>query len=318
MGRPKSMPFEPLLPRIPTLVMPTRVGAVEGPTRGQARGIGWRKTTAGFYVPSIVETTCVEQRILEQGHRMTGGVVTGWASLRLHRAAYFDGIARDGVTVLPVPLLENGQRLTPGPGRRILRSTVAETDVEVFRGVLRCATVPRALLDALRLEPDDREAVVAIDMCLAAGLVTIAGFQRYLHGQRGKPGVRRALMLVPQCDARSRSPQESRLRLIWEHDAGWGRPLCNVDVCDANGVFIGRPDLLDPVRGVVGEYDGAEHRSRSRHARDVTREEGFRKAGLEVVTVVGEALHDIPTLVARLHQAEARARDRPRSFLWRE
>ena len=32
------------------------------------------------------------------------GAVTGWAACRLHGAAFFDGLAPDGVTPLPVPL----------------------------------------------------------------------------------------------------------------------------------------------------------------------------------------------------------------------
>lgn len=108
------------------------------------------------------------------------------------------------------------------------------------------------------------------------------------------------------------------MRLVWAYDAGWGRPLCNVDVFNATGRFIGRPDLLDPDRGVVGEYDGAEHRTRARHSRDVARESDFRHAGLEVVTVVGEDLKDTSTLVSRLRRAEARARGRGRTFTWRQ
>ena len=40
------------------------------------------------------------------------------------------------------------------------------------------------------------------------------------------------------------------------------RPLCNVPVFDRFGQHIGTPDLLDPVAGVVGEYDGALHLER--------------------------------------------------------
>ena len=275
----------------------------------------WRRTTAGFYVPAWTSTD-VEQRIVEQGHRLTTGVVTGWAALRLHLVAYCDGLERDGRTELPVPLLENGERLTPHPGRLILRGRIHPDDVEEIGGMVRCATVARALLDVLRLEEDDREAVVALDMTLAAGVIRRDAFRDYLASRPRIHGAGRALRLLPGCEPRSRSPQESRLRQIWERDASWDRPLCNVDVCDASGVFIGRPDLLDPVRAVVGEYDGEDHRSKARHARDVAREAAFRRAGLEMVTVVGESLKDVPDVVARLHEAEARARLLRHSFMW--
>ncbi len=49
------------------------------------------------------------------------------------------------------------------------------------------------------------------------------------------------------------------MRMIWVVDAGLPRPLCNMPIFDRHGRHIGTPDLLDPVAGVVGEYDGALH-----------------------------------------------------------
>ena len=48
-------------------------------------------------------------------------------------------------------------------------------------------------------------------------------------------------MSVEEC----RSPPEDRFRLIWEYDAGWGRPLINRAVLDQHGRLIAVPDLLD-------------------------------------------------------------------------
>lgn len=95
--------------------------------------------------------------------------------------------------------------------------------------------------------------------------------------------------------------------MIWEIDAGWGRPLTNRAIHDATGAFLGTPDLLDPVRGVVGEYDGADHRDRDRHVIDVRREDLFRRAGLEYVAVVGPDLADRQRVVDRIHAAGQRA-----------
>ena len=48
----------------------------------------------------------MEQRIVEAaGHLPPGGMVTGWAALRLLRGGFFDGVARDGSTEFPVTLL---------------------------------------------------------------------------------------------------------------------------------------------------------------------------------------------------------------------
>lgn len=106
------------------------------------------------------------------------------------------------------------------------------------------------------------------------------------------------------------------MRLIWVLDAGYPRPLCNHDVADLDGRFIGRPDLLCEPLGVVGEYDGAAHRTRERHRSDVRREDLLRRAGLEVFTVVGADLRRPQVVVDRMHAAVRRARDAGRSRGW--
>lgn len=83
---------------------------------------------------------------------------------------------------------------------------------------------------------------------------------------------------------------------------------------DLAGRFVARPDLLDPVRGVVGEYQGAHHRSRARHARDVRRADALRQLGLEYVEVVGADLDDTALVRARMYAAAGRAR--PERWTW--
>ncbi|MGZ4429861.1 MAG: hypothetical protein ACXVXH_17745, partial [Nocardioidaceae bacterium] len=208
------------------------------------------------------------------------GAVTGWASLRLHRANFFDGLARDGTTRKPVPLITG-----PSQGRRrhdgVLWSqdSLDPAEVRVRHGI-RHTTVERALFDEMRVADNLREAVVSIDMAAAAGLTTILRMQRYVAGHAGRAGapvVRRALVLA---DEMSRSPNETRMRLIWVLDARLPAPRCNIEVFDADGSFIGVADLLDEQGGVVGEFDGADHRGARRHARDVAREEG--RFGIDV------------------------------------
>ena len=130
---------------------------------------------------------------------------------------------------------------------------------------------------------------------------------RYLQsraGWHGVPQVRRALTLASED---SRSPNETRMRLVWELDAGFPRPLVNRPVFDLDGKLIGIADLLDPVAGVVGEYDGADHRAAKRHARDVAREENFRRARLEYFKVTGPDQHDRPLIVRRMQSTRDRA-----------
>src|SRR5690349_24568633 len=89
------------------LIAPVRIDpkGVAGPTTGAARGPAWRRSSHGLYVPAATPTDVPEQRILEQAARLPGfGAVTGWAACRLLRANFFDGLAPDGSTPVPVPL----------------------------------------------------------------------------------------------------------------------------------------------------------------------------------------------------------------------
>jgi hypothetical protein len=87
-------------------------------------------------------------------------------------------------------------------------------------------------------------------------------------------------------------------------------------VADLRGRRVGKPDLLSDELGVIGEYDGADHRESSRHADDVGKEEAYRNLGLECFRVVGRDLQEVGLVVRRMAGAveRARAADRPR--LW--
>jgi hypothetical protein len=259
-------------------------------------------------VPADVDSTVVEQRILEQSMLLPSfGAVTGWASCRLRRAAFFDGLLPDGPTQIPVPLLIGplGQ-LRPHEGVRLSRERLLHSEIVVVHGI-RCARLDRALFDEMRRVEDLREAVVAMDMMAAAELLSLRQMRDYVlehPGWTGVPGVREALDLASE---HSRSPNETRLRLIWQLDAGLPPPLINQPVFTRAGRLIGYPDLFDPVAGVVGEYDGAEHRRAARHSKDVAREEDFRRAGLEYFKVTGPDLRNVSLIVSRMHSTRSRA-----------
>ncbi|MCR1783305.1 hypothetical protein KVF89_12230 [Nocardioides carbamazepini] len=309
--------WHPRLHQAPLVTWPVPMdpSGRNGPTRGQAAGPRWRRTGRNLYAPAAVDGSTPEQRIVEAFARSRGrGVITGWASLRLHRAAYFDGLGIDARTAVPVPLVEGDARLRSTPEVLVLRDRLPAADIVLLNGV-RCTIPERALLDHLARLDDLREAVVALDMTVAAQLTSIRRFAADLDRRPGARGSRLARAVLPLADEGSASPPESRFRLIWQLDAGWPQPLVNRDVFDLENRFLGRPDLLDPERGIVGEFAGAVHRHRSRHRRDVRREDLFRRAGLEYVEVVGADLHDRTLVVDRMEAAASRAGSRPR--LWR-
>jgi len=314
--------WQPRCPPPRNLVAPVQVdpAGLLGPTPGQARGRSWRRTSPRHYVPATVDDRVVEQRILEQSVRLPpGGAVTGWAALRLAGGGFFDGLAGDGRTWLPVPLLlPPGTDIRRGAGFSVRRGPLPETDLQVLHAI-PCTTPVRAVFDEMRSHQDLRRAVVALDMALAARLVSLKDLDHYLTSRARWPGLQAVRAATGLADPGSRSPQETHMRLVWVLDAGLPRPLCNPDLADQDGRFIGRPDLLCVRSGVVGEFDGAAHRGRDRHRVDVRREDLFRRAGLEVFTVVGADLRDTALVVDRMRAAVDRAREagRPRRWLVR-
>ena len=292
------------------LVRPTRVdpSGDDGPTRGQARGRAWRRTTPGYFVPATVSNERPEQRILEQSMRLTpDGGVTGWAALRLHGATFFDGLRRDGLTPRPVPLAIGAQHIVRSlPGSVLLRDRLPPGERVVVQQIA-CVAPARATFDAMRKAPGVREAVVVADMALGGEVVGLSELRGYVESRpawQGVQQVRDALVLV-SCD--SRSPAETRLRLVWVLDAALPAPMVNPPVWDRDGRLLGYPDLFDPDAGLVAEYDGADHRSAERHGRDVAREHGFRRTGLEYVTITGPDMRHPHVVVQRLRWAHARA-----------
>lgn len=295
-----------------TLVRPVAVDprGITGPTRHEVRR-AWRRTSRGLWVPHSAPTGLPEQRILEQSMRLpAGGAVTGWAALRLHRAAFFDGLADDGTTPLPVPLCVGPTGNVRGDAAVTLSYERLEDDEVVVRQGVRVTTPQRALFDAMRAVVL-RSSVAAMDMAAAARLVSIRRMRTYAeaHGSwRRASALFEALDLASE---HSRSPRESALRLVWVLDAGFPSPLANCPVHDHDGRLLGVADLLDVEAGLAVEFDGAEHRGAARHTRDVAKDEAFRGRRLEVTRVTGIDLLDPEAVVRRLRAARGRARFEP-------
>lgn len=298
--------------RPPTnLVRPVRCDptGVTGPTRGQASGKKWRQTTHGFYVPADVDGSVPEQRVLEKSTLLPiDGAVTGWGSLRLQGGNFFDGLRPDGHTEIPVMLCVGpGLHRTAHPGVRFSQDRLDPGEV-IVRCEMRVAVPERAVFDEMRTAEDVREAVVAIDMATAAYLTSLRRTRTYVEARarwNGVPQARRALDLAVEG---SRSPNETRMRWNWEVDAGYPRPLVNQEVWDLNGNLLGIADLLDPVAGVVGEFDGADHRGARRHSKDVDREGRFRGVGLEFFRVTGPDILHRARVVDRMAATRGRAK----------
>ncbi len=96
------------------------------------------------------------------------------------------------------------------------------------------------------------------------------------------------------------------MRLVWHIDAGMQMPLCNAPIFDLHGHHIATPDVIDPVTGVAGDYDGDVHLTRAQRSRDVRREGYLRRHGIETVIMLAPDLHHPRDYLRRLGEARRR------------
>jgi len=110
-------------------------------------------------------------------------------------------------------------------------------------------------------------------------LTTIDGLTDMARRHPDRRHRARRLAALPMICERSDSPPETTLRLRF-HRAGLPRPDLNVDVTDAAGRFLGRPDLAFTEFRELVDYEGDGHRT-DRHQwwNDVARVPRFEAAG---------------------------------------
>ncbi len=175
----------------------------------------------------------------------------------------------------------------------VLVAALADGD-SLLMGAVWCTSVARTVADcARRLEPHDALAVA--DAALRRGLTTKDEVRAVLERQSRWPGCASARSVLALADGRRETALES-----W---SAWAfavhrvpAPVWQVNVCDTEGVFLGRVDCWWP-EGIVGEADGAlkyrlaaaERGGLSAEALAAVldderrRERGLRHAGLPIV-----------------------------------
>jgi hypothetical protein len=308
--------FEPreFHPERPGIVAPVRVDprGLTGPTRAQARGAGWRRSSWGFYVPSWTDPDVVEQRIVEAAaHLPRYGAVTGWAALSWMGGRWFAGTDGRGAQV-PVTLATGGLHARARPGIEVCEEKMEPRDFLVVDG-LRVTTPARSVCWAMRYAPSVREAARVLDLAAYSDLVSIDELTDYAYDHPAWTGIPQCRDAIPYADENTWSVTEFDMRWTWWVVAGLPRPLCNRPVFDLQGRHLGTPDLVDPVAGVVGQYDGMLHLTNAQRAKDIALESTFRSVGLEQVTMIAPDLRRPAAFVARLRDAYRRAAARPPS-----
>ena len=256
-------------------------------------------------MPVSVSRGNVEQRIVEAAAVVPpGSGVTGWAGLRWLGGVWFDGQGGNGSLELPVTLAIGDSTIKQQAGFEISEEHLRPFDLAVADG-MPITTAVRSVTYLMRHASTLHEAVVALDMAAYNDLVSIAEVASYLPTMPAWTGIAQCRKATALANENAWSPREARVRLAWEHHARLPRLLTNHPVFDRVGRHIGTPDLLDEEAGVVIEYDGALHLAGAKRRRDRDREEAFRRVGLEYLVVM--AGDELPSIVARMHQARERA-----------
>ncbi len=120
--------------------------------------------------------------------------------------------------------------------------------------------------------------VVALDAALHLGHLDTADLPSLpVRGRRGVRVLRQAIAL---CDGRSESAWETILRLVHVL-SGITCVEPQKVIVDATGVPVARADLWLRGTNRLAEYDGADHRDRDQHQRDLRREKVLSRLGHE-------------------------------------
>lgn len=285
---------------------------VTGPTRGQAQGSNWVRTSHGLYVPAWADRERPEQRIVQAAAVLPEyGAVTGWAALRWCGGHWFDGLAPDGSRA-PVTLAVSSHDIRPQSGIAVSAEGLDPRHIITIDGV-RITAPAYSVLFEMRHARSFRDAVRVMDMAAYNDLASIKEVGELLAVVGPRTGVPQARNGLSLSNENAWSPREVDLRMVWVIDADFPPPLCNVPIFDRRGNHIGTPDIFDPVAGVVGEYDGALHLEGAQRTRDVRREERFRSRFLEYFVMLAGDANDLSSLLARMTGARARAKFLPES-----
>jgi hypothetical protein len=204
-------------------------------------------------------------------------VVAGLAASAWYGASWIDDD-------IPVELI---WRNTHPPDGLIVRNECLQDDEIARVGGVPVTTRVRTAFDIGRRHERD-QAVAHLDALMRVQSFSIEEVlllaKRY-RGARGLSALRKALPLV---DGGAASPQETRLRLLF-NDAGLPRPTTQIPVVEDHGRLVRMLDMGWEDMMVAAEYDGDQHRtSRRQYVKDVRVLPKLERMGWIVIRVLKE------------------------------
>ena len=281
----------------------------------------WERTSRGLYVPAGVSRTAAQRIVAAAALLPAHGVIGGWAAAHVRGVEFMDGLDGHqnelGVDVLLPP----GLHRLDVAGVEYRRASLRPGEITLVHD-LPITSLVRTAIDLACWAESLTEATVALDLCLQAGLTLTELGAAAPRGRRGSVQARQAIAVARRG---SRSPGETRLRLLYEAEHDTATLLLNPTLLDATGRFVAMLDLFDEEAGLALEYDGARwdsdrsegHRDRRQHREDNVREEAVERLGVIVVRADAADLGPYRRQTAyRMRQARAdglgrdRGRDR--------
>ena len=219
----------PVLTRGPFTIAEAREAGIQ---RWHLEGEKWKRLTRGIYVAADTERG--DSRLVA-------------VAKRFPRAAAFSGLTAVWLHGLDARLSDPIEITVPSHvgvsrpvGMRVRRALLSDADVVPVRG-LRVTSIVRTIAD-LSGRLDLTEAVVIADAALNSGRITREKLRSWAAANSRRPGIRRLRRVIELAEPLAQSPMETRLRMVLVL-GGLPRPRAQVEIRDAAGRFIGRPDL---------------------------------------------------------------------------
>jgi very-short-patch-repair endonuclease len=258
-----------------------------GITRAQMRGAAYRRLGAGLYRwVGLKESP--QLRLTAVAKRLPAG-----AAFSGNTAAWLHGLDLEPCDPIEVTLPE-----PTGSSRRsgalVRRSQLARHEIVRRRG-LPTTSALRTVVDLGGQDPLT-EGVVAADLFLHAGLISVDELRNYVADHPGTRGIARLRRVVDMAESKAESAMETRLRMLLVL-ARLPRPEVQVSINDDQGRFLGRPDLFYRQQRLAIEYDGGNHRDRL--VDDNRRQNGLVGAGLRLLRFTAADVYGNPETIAQ-------------------
>lgn len=234
------------------------------------RGPAYQRVYPDVYLSSEVPLDLeARSRAVYLWARSRGGVLGGYSACALLGA---DCPPKDA----PAEIVVAGLRPRPPEGVLLRQDRLASDECREARGVV--VTTPlRAAYDLAR-RGFLVDAVVAVDELAGRFHFAPAELLAVAERHTGARGSRRLPEVVSLAEPRAESVMETRLRLVLVL-AGLPRPAVQHEVRDRSRRVVATVDMAYPGDRIVIEYEGREHFTPERGARDVYRHTRLQDLG---------------------------------------